>query len=218
MSNLARKIHRDEGHEGVNAGVIVRVAQASFVVRTARGDLDARRAVSCVVAPELHDEVLVAEVGDGRAYVLAVLEREEGARARLVFEGDVDIEAPRGRVGMKAAGGVAITSGRSVDVTAGELNVSALGGNVVLQKLSYVGSVLRAEVESIKTFAASCDQVLERFTQHVRRSYRKVEEIDEVKAKEIHYTASDNVFVSGENTVVTAEELVKVDGAQIHIG
>jgi hypothetical protein len=218
MNNLARKLHRD-GDIQEAVGVILRSdGEGRFAVHTDDGEVHARRAVSCLVAPELHDEVLIKMAGDGRAWVVAVLEREEGARTRVVFEGDMDIELPKGRLGMSAAKGIDLTAGKAVSINAGELNVSAFAGSVVLQKLSYVGTLLSAEVQAIKTVAATVDSVLERFSQRVKRSYRKVEEIDRVQAKEIHYAAENNAFLSGENALVTAEELVKLDGEQVHLG
>ena len=105
-----------------------------------------------------------------------------------------------------------------VTVIAGELNVSALSSNVVVQKLSYVGSRLRSEVESIKAFAGSLDSVLDRFTQRVKRSFRTVTELDQVKAERIDYAAKQSLTMRGENAIVTAEQLVKFDGEQIHMG
>lgn len=221
MKNLARKRHQEDVYQ--TAGVVVREGKGAFCVRADGLEIEARRAVSCVIQPEIGDEVLVSFLGSGRAYVLAVLEREERADgerapARMTFDGDMDIELRTGRLGVRAARGLSLTAGSDMELVAGELNVSALSSNVVLQKLSYVGSRIRAEVEGIKTIAGSIDSVLDRFTQRVKRSYRKVEEVDQVKAKEMHYVAEDNLFMSGENTVVTAEELVKVDGDQIHLG
>jgi hypothetical protein len=52
----------------------------------------------------------------------------------------------------------------------------------------------------------------------VKRSYRFVEEADQVKAQRIDYAAEKSVCLRGENALVVAEELVKVDGGQIHLG
>ena len=137
MSNLARKIQETEARE--THGVVIRAMGATFLVRTDLGDLDAKRAVSCLVAPELHDEVLVSVLGDGRAYVLAVLEREAGARTKLVFEGDVDLSVPRGKLDLRAAEGVAIASGKAVEVTSATMSLRALSGEVVMEALAQTG-------------------------------------------------------------------------------
>ena len=51
-----------------------------------------------------------------------------------------------------------------------------------------------------------------------RLASRTVEGLDQVKAEQIDYAAQKTASMRGENTLVTAEELVKVDGAQIHVG
>lgn len=216
MNNLAKKIQRDEVYEA--AGTVVRASDGRFFVRTSDGEIDAQRAVSCLIEPDMHDEVIVKVLGDGRAYITAVLTREEGAKARMVVDGDLDLELKKGSFGVKAARGVRIMSGKAIDLSSGEISVRALAGEMAIQKLSYVGTLLRSEIESVKTIAGALDAVLDRFSQRVKRSYRTVEEIDHVRAKEIHYTAKENLFLNGGNAVVTAEELVKVDGEQIHLG
>jgi len=62
------------------------------------------------------------------------------------------------------------------------------------------------------------DSVVERLSQRVRRSYRKVEELEQVHAQQLDYVATKNVSVRGHNTLLTAEELVKLDGEQVHLG
>jgi transglutaminase/protease-like cytokinesis protein 3 len=60
--------------------------------------------------------------------------------------------------------------------------------------------------------------VLERWSQKVKRAYRKVEQIDELRAQNIDYSADQTMSLHSENALVTAEGLVKVDGEQIHLG
>ncbi len=45
-----------------------------------------------------------------------------------------------------------------------------------------------------------------------------MEELDQVKAEHIDYAASASMSLHAQNALVTAEELVKVDGEQIHVG
>ena len=50
----------------------------------------------------------------------------------------------------------------------------------------------------------------------MKRSYRAVEETDQLRAGQIDYVAKETLSLHGENALLTAEELVKVDGEQIH--
>lgn len=217
MGHPAKKQeHRTEVFQDL--ATVVRVEDTALIVRTELSECRARRAASCLLAPEEGDLVLLAQATDGRAYVLAVLERDESAAARLTFEGDLDIRLPRGRFAVAAQEGVEIFSGKDVSVVSGEVSVRATEGNVVLQSLSYLGSIVQAEVERARVIAASVDTVFDRLSQRVKRAYRFVEESDHLRAKNIDYVAGKTLSVRGENTLVTAEELVKVDGDQIHLG
>ncbi len=56
------------------------------------------------------------------------------------------------------------------------------------------------------------------FTQTVRSAMRTVEDVDVVRAKRIDYRAEQTMSLHGEAAVVTAREVVKVDGSQIQLG
>jgi hypothetical protein len=216
MDNLARKL--DQAGVFQDVGTIVREEGPVFVVRTGSGDFRARRAVSCLVEPEVDDYVLVSGAPDGRAWVLAVLEREPGAGASLTADGDLRIKLPAGRFAVVAQEGVDLLSGKDVNVVSGEVKVSAVEGSVTLDRLSYLGSFVRAEVEKIKLAASTFDSVLDRISQKVRRSYRIVAEMDQLRAEQVDHEARQTMSLRARNTLVTAEELVKLDGEQIHLG
>jgi hypothetical protein len=187
-------------------------------VETAAGVFRARRAFSCLVDPTVDDGVLLRGTPDGGCYVLAVLERLSAEPARLVSDGDLEVKLPRGRFVVAAQEGVELLSARELTVAAGAVRVHADEGYAVFRQLSLLGSWVRAEFERIKVLADSCDTTLERLLQRVKRSYRFVEEHDQVRAAQIDYAAQKNASLRGENALVTAKKLVKVDGEQIHVG
>jgi hypothetical protein len=216
MDNLARKL--DQAGVFQDMGTIVREEGPVFVVRTGSGDFRARRAVSCLVEPEVDDYVLLSGSPDGRAWVLAVLEREAGAGASVTADGDLRIKLPGGRFAVAAQEGVDLLSGKDVNVVSGEVKVTAAEGSVTVGTLAYLGSFVRAEVEKVKLAASTLDSVLERFSQKVKRSYRIVEELDQLRAEQVDHQARQTMSLRGRNALVTAEELVKLDGEQIHLG
>ena len=70
----------------------------------------------------------------------------------------------------------------------------------------------------MKTVGRSVDSVLERLHSRVSRSYRRVEELDQVKAGQIDYQADTSLQLHAKYALVTADDLVKVDAEQIHLG
>ena len=88
----------------------------------------------------------------------------------------------------------------------------------MVQGLSFLGGVVRAELEAVKLVASRVHSVVERVSQQVQRSYRTVTETDQLRAQRIDYTAEKTMSLHGEHTLITADDLVKVDGDQIHLG
>jgi hypothetical protein len=227
MRNLARK-HEPKQEVFQDVGTVVRVAGAAsqalreaplaFAIRVEDGEIEARRATSCLLEPMPGDRVLVVVTPDRESYVLAVLERQEGTAGVITADGDLDIRLRHGRLGVAAQEGVSVVSGKDVSVVSGGVAVRAVEGNVALQRLSFVSTFLRAELEKAKVLAGSLDTMADRLMQRVKRSYRFVEESDHLRAESIDHVAKGTVSVHGANALITAEALVKVDGDQIHLG
>lgn len=222
-SNTVRKIHGDAASRPAQVSqetgrVLAILGDGSLRVRAASGDHAARRAVSCLVTAEVGDVVLLACTPSEGTFILAVLSRETDAPTTLAVPGDLAVRVPDGRLTLAASAGVDLLSAREVGVTAGAVRVHALEGSVVLQGLSFVGDVVRAEIDRIKLAAQAFDAVVERVTQKVQRSYRTVAETDQLRAERVDYRADKVMSLHAEHALVSADELVKIDAEQIHLG
>jgi hypothetical protein len=217
MQNLARKLNREQ--VTLDEGTVIEAEGGSLRVRVGDFECEARRAKSCLVMPSAGDEVLVAFGRGNRCFVLALLEEAEPqGKTTLEVEGDLDIRVPAGKASVSAAKGIGLTSGDELSLAAQALHVTALEGTVFVQKLAYLGSRLKAEVEGMKVVGSVCDSLFDRVSQRVKRSLRTVEDIDQVRAKKIDYASESTMSLRAENAVVHAEELVKVDASQIQLG
>lgn len=216
MNNLATKI--DPSRVFQEGGAVLRLEGPYILVETTSGKYRARRAVSCLVAPEPGDRVLVAALEDGTVYVLAILEREAGHATAISVDGDLTVQLPNGRFSVAAQEGVSLISGKDVAIVTGGLEVNAVRGSFAVEHFSFLGTFLQANIEKAKLVAGSLDSSLDRLSQRVKRSYRFVEEIDQVRADQIDYAAKKSLSLHARNAMVTAEELVKLDGEQIHVG
>jgi hypothetical protein len=198
-------------------GEVVSVGADRIGVRTALTDLVAKRAVGCIVEPRAGDRVLVATEEEGESFVLSVLERPGTAPATLAVDGDLVLHARGGKVEIAAREGVDIATRASVRVTSSALEIGALSGRVALERLEVFGAAVKAELGKVKMIASTLDTVLERFSQRAKRVYRTVSEIDQVRAHQIDYAAEGNVQMRGENTLVTAVDVVKIAAEQVHL-
>ncbi len=199
---------------GVIAGAL---ADARWEVRIGDTSLVAGRAVGCLVAPRSGDEVSVTVLDDGRAYITCVLERTAGD-ASITVEGDLEIASSTGSVRIRANEDVRLVSQGVVSAASRALELTAFDGKVVIERLEVLGDKITTEVNRIKTVAVYLDRTLERFSERVKRAYRTVEESDHLRAKSTDHRADELLSLSSKNTVMTSEQLMKVDGSQIHIG
>ncbi len=216
MDNLATRFDNSEVVQ--ETAVVLRREDDCFSVKSDSGIYRARRAVSCFVEPRECDVVLLATARSGACYVLAVLERDGDDAIRIAPEGDVELALDSGRLSLSAREGISLVSQKEIGVVAARAKVNAVTAEAAFQRLSVVGRYLQSEFERVKTFAKSFDAVLERFSQRVKNSYRKVEGTDQVRTQQLDYRARKTMNMHGANTLMTAEQLVKIDGEQIHVG
>jgi Protein of unknown function (DUF3540) len=204
--------------EGVIQETALVVGEAPLRLRAEGVDYDAERAASCLLAPKQGDEVLVALLPDRRAYVLAVLEREEGSGTEICVEGDLRLRSETGRVELSSAEGVSVVTPRDITMIAGSLSVRAVATALASEAITLVSKTVACELDRVRLAARTFDAVLDRFTQRAKQSIRVIEESEHLRAGRIDYVADKSVTLHAENTIVTAKELVKVDGAQIQLG
>ena len=216
MNNAARTVEPKLLYQ--EFGEVVAAGGQTLVVRGAFSDVQARRATSCLVAPNVGDRVLVALEEAGDAFVLAVLEQRCEGVTNIEVDGDIALSTTTGKVAIAAQEGVDVVSPSPVKIAAGEVSITAALGRLRVEALDVLGRVVDAEFGKVKVFASSIDSVLERFTQRARYSRRTVEELDQVKAGHIDYAAAGNTHLRGENTLVSAEDLVKLNAEQVHLG
>jgi Protein of unknown function (DUF3540) len=190
MNNLARlKLHETLTEE---VGRVVLVDGKDVVLRTDRGERHAIRATSCLVAPVVGDEALLATVPDGRVFVLAILTRT-GDAVELAVDGPL-------RIASKS------------------LDLDAENGTMRFGQLAVLASSVLAHGDSARIAVKAVDTFCDRLSQTVKRCFRKVEELDQLRAERLDYRTEKEMTLRAENILAGARALVKVDGEQIHIG
>ncbi|MBK9260043.1 MAG: DUF3540 domain-containing protein [Polyangiaceae bacterium] len=215
MEAVARKhepkLVYEEFAEVVSAGEVL-------TLKTNTGKVVARRAASCLLVPEVGDRVLCVIETRGDAFVLAVLERADGAQRATVELPEKTLLRAAERLTIAANQGVDVVGGGEVRISSARVEVTAMHTRLAGRVLDVVGEVVGADLGRVKLVAKTVDGMLERLSQRVKRSFKVVEETDQVKARHLDYAAETVAHFRGEHTVVTAKDLVKVNGEQIHVG
>ena len=203
---------------GTSDGYVVHAAGRSVGVRDGETEVRAVRATSCLVEPVLGDRVLYTTLRDGRAYVLAVLDREDDAPLKLAADRDVVIESQGGRLDLVASGGVGVATPEKLTMAADAIEMRADKGTFALEDVLYVGRRLLARAQKSTLVGDLIETMAETVTQRAKRVLRVVTQIDQLKAGVADIEAKSALRMHAENSYVTAEKVVKLDGENIHLG
>ncbi|MDC0674498.1 DUF3540 domain-containing protein [Nannocystis radixulma] len=201
-------------HQG--SAIVRELREQSIVLSEEPGGepWSARRAASCLLAPELGDRVwFVVEAGvpgQQRCFVTAVLERESDAAARLGVAGAPELRVEAARLTLRADA--------QLELQADELRARGRLARVVLDECSSVLRTLFTHASKVTVVGKVVETLADRISQHSKISQRTVEQIDQVKAGTIDYRATCSAQIGAEHALVTGAELVKIDGGQIHLG
>jgi len=182
----------------------------SATVRTEFGEFPARKAASCLLEPRSGDRVLVCGPTLESAWIIAVLERREPGPARLAFDGDAELAVTGGSLNLRAE--------RTLGLESGTLKLRAREGVALIDRCHWVGRECAALVGRLRLTGNLLETFVDRITQFAKQSLRSVEEMDQVRSGVVDYQAEKTMNLRGRELLATAEELVKVDGGQIHLG
>jgi hypothetical protein len=216
MNNFA--VYKERAELYQDTGIIVADEHDNILIRNSTGTYRAQRATSCLVKPEIGDLVLFCVTEADFGYILAILERKEECTTTISINGNLDLNVDSGSFSVTALDGVALSSPRVLSMISPEINVNATKGDVTVQRLTFTGNFFQATLKQIKLFADNFDSLLERLHQRIKRSYRFIEETDQLRADKIDHRAEELLQMHGKNAVINAKELIKLDGEQIHVG
>jgi hypothetical protein len=197
--------------------VLARAGREVRIGISKKGDVPALIAASCILSPSVGDRVLVARAGEV-AYVLSVLEQSDGAPSKLVFDRDLSLEVRDGKLSLGADHGVEVTSPAALRVVVQKVETVAKEIHSRFTSLDLAGDSLVSKTKKVRVLAETFDTVASRIYQRAVNFLRRTEEIDRVEAKQIDMRAEELIRVHGENAITSADNLVKINAGQVHVG
>jgi hypothetical protein len=128
------------------------------------------------------------------------------------------LQAQGGSCEIVGAQGVAIRSGAKVSIASQAFGLCTSEASLIVQKMKAVTGTLSARFNAVEVISDSFDSICGCLSQVVERCYRKVEQLDQLRAGRLDYRTEHEATLRGEHLVFGARKLVKADGEQIHIG
>ncbi|NDL64397.1 DUF3540 domain-containing protein [Acerihabitans arboris] len=168
-----------------------------------------RLAASCLLQPQPGDEVLVAG-NDAQLWLLAVLDRADNLQPwSLRVAGDLHIAAQ---------GALTLHGAERLELRAPALAIRADRGDCRVGRMRYHGQSLSARVDICCIVGKRLESVWQTLVQISHRWLRKVTQTEHARVGQLDYQAVDYARIHGQNVMITAEAVARLDSEQIHLG
>ena len=177
-----------------------------------------RQAASCLLAPQAGDQVLISGPDATRVYLIAVVEQADPSSAQLETAGDVVLRSRGGSVSLESTQAVRLAGQASVSIDTASLKLQAKDAYCVAEQMKYLGAEVTATVGTTRLVGKVYEAVMDRLSFLSRVTFRAAEEVEHVRAGSLDYRADKSARLHASYTMVTGENLVKVDAKQIHMG
>ncbi len=204
----ATRTERDDMTTGLT-GRIVEIEADVIYVSLGQRVHEATRAVSCLVAPVVGDEVGLLRAVNGRLFVTAVLVRPR--------EMPLTLDAPHG-LAVSSGGDIRLEAAHSMQLQGCEFSARFDQVHWMARLLYATGAEFVLRSKAARLFTQALEALCARMQVGADRSYRHIAEAEHVRVGMLDVRAKHLANVRAGTLVLTARELAKVDGAQIHVG
>ncbi len=175
------------------------------------------QALSCLIEPQIGDEVIISGPDRTRVYLIAVIARPDAAAITLNVNRDLTIRSSTGSISMQSAAGTHIGSDTSVELRAPRLEQTHDNASLTVRQMQYAGETLEATVGRSTFFSNVISLMADRINTVARLCFRHIRDVDHVRARSIDYEAETLTRVHGGYTTLTARDVMKINGDQIHM-
>ena len=194
-------------------------SEEGYLVRVGETPATAWPSASCLLRPCVGDEVLLSLDASGRCFILAVLVRaDESAGNNLDFQGPVTMHVAQGSLHVLAEENVTLSAGEQCGCMARKVSVLADEAEMRVERTSFLGKVLQANVQTSQFVANILETTARRLTQRLKDLFCYVEDLSEFQAKDSRHLVEETLTMHSKNAFHVADEVVKVDGEQVHLG
>jgi hypothetical protein len=179
-------------------------------VRVAGDEICAKRAISCLVAPEVGDLVLTSG-GAGRLYLLSILERDEMKHAEL------SLPSPDATLAV-AAREIELTGAARIGQTAPEIRLQASTLGLFGYSVSLVGTLLTYIANRLHSSVSHQTTVADHVATKARNRVTVVDGTDIQKIGALSQSIDNIAAINADSAIVTARKDVRIDGERISMG
>lgn len=153
---------------------------------------------SCFAIPRVGDKVL--GFYDGNQYWIIAILASFGTCNLTIQGSDVEVDA------------------KNFSLSAKEINTSSAEWNASHHSISIFSLDFIANIASMEWIGKKISAWIDLVLCNSRRTIRNVSEIETIQCGTYDLQVKESAVLSSGNTVITAQNLIKIDGEQVHVG
>ncbi len=194
-----------------------------FLVTDTAGLVKARRAASCLLAPETGDTVLLC-AGPASAWIVAVLERRaESQPDSRAADTAADTAAACARIVLPEhcavqATTLSLTAARDLRLAGQKIQVKGHAVDIAASLVRATGMRLEQGFQAVHTKAEHLVTQAGRVLGFFRRRLEKVDGLCETEAGSMRVSSKESLRVRSQSLDMRSKKTVVLDGEHIHIG
>lgn len=180
----------------------------------------AHRSSGCLVDPRPGDRVVLFLPEGHPPVILSTVElgnRADPAPRTMNFPGGLVMNVTGRPLILRARNGLEIDS-PDIRIQGGRLTGQFSDCEVISETLTVTGGILSFMGEKISQFAKTLDRVAEWLHDRAHGSNREIETLDRQTSGETMIESESIVSIQSQSTLLSSQELVKIDSGQIHLG
>jgi len=137
-------------------------------------------------------------------------ERARKTRVR-VPDGDLELVTPRGDIRLVSSGAIRMTSASDVSVTTPQMTIHAAESR-------FIGNSLWTQWRSVHVKAGTLNAVVDTVIEKAKNVFRTITDLCQLRAGRMHSVVEGGLHAKAKHVDLTAEQNVRIDGKEIHLG
>ncbi len=190
------------------SGRVVKIQDGLFQLDYEGTKINAQKAFSCLVEPELDDIVLFSQDQHQQAYIIAILQRKEDSAMNI-----------------QLAANTSLTSDKNLIFRSEQINhfsqkslQQTTESTVQFQQGIIKGDTLHSHIRHIHSMSDLISTLAKQAVQKFNTYVRKTDTSDQVQAAQMGRKVDGLYTMNSKHTIMVSQKDTKIDGEHIHMG
>jgi hypothetical protein len=192
------------------SATIQSIESGTFIILIGDVPLSAKKATSCLIEPELHDKVSVY-FDEFNLYITNILDRYEDSNLKIIAKNGLDISTSNGNLNFSSDADIHINSKNT-------LYTFAKNANVVISEVNFLADIVSITSKTLNLIVTTYKGIIDSFNMQNKSVIHYTDGHEEHSCDSSRKIVKNSDIKQVKNSILMAEDQVKIDAEQINMG